>query len=350
MSLGLAALGLLLGSFCVVALGYLWFDRQAQFSAQTARLAAMEAMAGAPAAPAVLADDRAIADSAPFAQLRLLATHNSYRSAATPLGLFLMDLVKPGSAADLAYAHPPLSAQLNAGLRSFELDVRPRASDFVIAHVPLVDARTSAPDFALALHELALWSARNPGHLPLLVLLELKSDYAYLDPTLRAWDGDALARLDATVASALGARLLAPGELSPPDGEGRVTWPLIGALRGKIMVALLEDETWRVQYELRYPDLARRHLFTSAPGAAPATRFAILDDPQADSASIAAARSRGTVVRTRADANSVSNPRRLAAALASRAAIVSTDFPPGQPAPDGYVAALPGGRYADLVR
>ena len=116
------------------------------------------------------------------------------------------------------------------------------------------------------------------------------------------------------------------------------------------MVALLEDETWRVQYERRYPDLARRHLFTSAPGAAPATRFAILDDPQADSASIAAARSRGTVVRTRADANSVSNPRRLAAALASRAAIVSTDFPPGQPAPDGYVAALPGGRYADLVR
>jgi hypothetical protein len=56
-------------------------------------------------------------------------------------------------------------------------------------------------------------------------------------------------------------------------------------------------------------------------------RIQILNDPVADAASIRAARARGDIVRTRADADLADEPRRAAAALASGAQIISTDYP-----------------------
>jgi hypothetical protein len=329
-------------------------DGKAEFTAQAKRVEALRAEA--PAVSPSLAADLALRDDLPLDKLRLLATHNSYRRGAHPLGLFFIGLIQPDQPAKLAYAHAPLTQQLDEGLRSFELDLRARENDFVIAHVPLVDTRTWEPAFAPALEEIALWSDRNPRHLPIVLLFELKNDYAFLDPALKPWTAGAFDRLDATIRASLGARLFSPDDLSktlregkPATASGKRSWPTIATLRGRILVILHENEEYRAIYETGHPGLSGRAMFDCLPGGAPGAFFAILNEPVKDAAAIKAAVARGTIARTRADADLVLDPALLAAALASGAQIVSTDFPPGHAAPGGYTASLPEGRYFDLL-
>jgi len=317
---------------------------------QNARLASYRAEA--PAAAPSLAADLEIPDSTDFPRLRLLATHNSYRAAGTRLGLFLVGLVEPEWPAKLAYAHRPLREQLDSGVRSFEFDLRPKGRGFVLSHVPLVDQRSVAPDFALALEELALWSDRNPGHLPLVVIVEAKDDYAFLDPGLGPWDLAAFGRLDAALREGLGDRLYGPDEFRGeradlPGARALDGWPSVGELRGRILFVLHEDERFRSIYTRDRAALEGASLFTCAPADAPdSAGFAILNEAT-DLASIKGALREGLIVRTRADADLETSPGRLEAALVSFAQLVSTDFPPYAPAPDGYFASLPGGAYAD---
>lgn len=316
---------------------------------QAARLASYRAEA--PAAAPSLAADLEIPDGLPFARLRLLATHNSYRAAGSRLGLFLVGLVEPEWPAKLAYAHRSLREQLDAGVRSFELDLRPKGRGFVMSHVPLVDQRSVAPDFGLALEELALWSDRNPGHLPVVIIVEAKDDYAFLDPLLGPWDLAAFGRLDTALREGLGTRLYTPDEFRGdrpdlPTARWRDGWPNVSELRGRFVFVLHEDERHRATYTRDRSALEGAALFVCSPPGSPDSGFAILNDAT-DLASIKNALREGLIVRTRADADLETSAARLEAALVSFAQIVSTDYPPYAPAPDGYVASLPGGAYAD---
>jgi hypothetical protein len=344
-------------AFVALSIGYFSMSRASDFSAQRRRVAALRS--APPARAGSLAADLALPDETPFSSLRYLATHNSYRRSSDSLRLLYIGLVEPLWPEKLAYSHPALTEQLDSGIRSLELDVRARKGGFVLAHVPLVDDRTDEPDFALALEELAIWSGRNPGHVPLVVILELKDDYSFLDPALRKWDAAALDRLDAALRSGLGSKLLPPDELrgGKPTLAGALLergWPKLGAMRGRIIVVLHQDEALRRLYtegrtglEGR-PVLFGRAMLDCAPAGSPDEAVAILNEAIGDGAEIAARSAKGVLVRTRADADLVHSPELLAAALASGARIVSTDFPPGRPAPDGYVAALPGGRFLDV--
>ena len=333
-----AAIFLALG----VSVAALLADRGAEERNQVARVEALRAGDLGPSPSLVV--DRSIPDATPFSKLRLLASHNSYRRGSNGLGLFFIGIVKPGEPRNLAYAHKSLTEQLDLGFRSFELDLRPRGDHFILEHVPLVDPRTWEPDFALALEELALWSDRDPGHLPLVLLFELKNDYGFLDPSLGVWDGAAFDRLDAAIRKGLGRRLYAP------DDRRGGPWPNVGGLRGRIIVILHENEAYRAIYESGHPGLAGRAMFDCLPDGAPGAFFAILNEPFADAPKIASAEARGTIVRTMAGAGGDFRPGILAAALASGAQIVSTDFPIGYPpGPAGFVAALPGGKTVDIL-
>lgn len=351
-ALGIALLAVILfvlGSVLAFSL-----QRAADFKAQKSHLAALRAAPPAASASASLAFDRALPDGLPFDRLRLLATHNSYRRASGPLRLFFIGLFGPGWPAKLAYSNPPLIDQLDSGLRSFELDVRPRAKDFVLAHVPLVDDRSFEPDFALALDELALWSDRNPGHVPIVLLLELVEDYSFLDPALRPWNASAFDRLDAVLRSKLGKRLIEPDELRAGGVSLAASlrsrgWPILRAIRGRFIVILHKNEVYRAIYTKGRPSLEGRAMLDCAPPDSPDAAVDILNDPVADASAIRAESALGILVRTRADADLVRGPDLLGAALSSGARIVSTDFPPGRPAPDGYVGALPGGKTMDAL-
>jgi len=337
-------------AFVVISIAYFMISRSADIAAQRSRVAVLRSAPAA--ASASLATDLALPDRASFASLRYLATHNSYRRSSDALRLFYIGLVEPLWPAKLAYSHPSLTVQLDSGIRSLELDVRAREKGFALAHVPLVDDRTDEPDFALALEELAIWSGRNPGHVPLVLILELKDDYSFLDPSLKKWDAPALDRLDAALRAGLGPKLLSPDELR---GEAWTLallergWPRLGDIRGRIIVVLHEDETLRRLYTEGRPSLEGRAMLDCAPPGSPDEAVAILNDPVGDAPEITARSARGVLVRTRADADLERSSELLVAALASGARIVSTDFPPGRPASDGYVAALPGGRFLDLL-
>ncbi len=360
----LAALIALPALFVGGSIAYFKAGRAADFKSQLERLGelgslppggqAMVLRAGSPEA-LILTQGGAL--DRPINELRLAATHNSYHRQPDALRSFFLGLGAPGEPAKLAYSHRTLWEQLESGVRGFELDVRLRGERFEITHVPLVDDRTASPSLAGAFEELALWSARSPGHLPLFVLLELKNDWEVLDPKLRPFDRISLARLDALARDALGPLLFPPDEIrgayaSPLEAVRERGWPALGSALGRVFVIIHEDERYRDEYLAAYgPALKGGAFFTCAPeggssgAAAYDGLFAILNDP--GDPRIAAALAAGLIVRTRADADAMADPLKAAAALASGAQIVSTDYPPGGPAhASGYLFSFGGASAA----
>jgi hypothetical protein len=343
--------GIFIGAILLFIVGSIVFfrtGRAADFKDQAARMTALSTRGNA--RPSIsLAADLSLPDDLPLNHVRMIATHNSYRKHADPLRMFFVGRAQPGEPARLDYAHPALTAQLDAGVRSFELDVRLRGDVFETTHVPLVDDRSTVPDLRLGLRELVLWSERNPGHVPLVLLFELKNDYTFLDPGLRMIDGKGLDRLDALLRDALGSRLLTPDDVrggadALVNAIARRGWPPLSALRGRILAILHEDETYRLPYVREHPALEGRAMFTCAPLGSPDGGVAVIDDPVAGAAEIRERLARGWIVRTRADGDGVRGAAGLLAAISSGAQIVSTDFPPAYPAPDGYEASFGGGR------
>jgi hypothetical protein len=281
-------------------------------------------------------------DDLRYDELQVVATHNSYNLAPTWLQTEVIRLVEPGEADALQYDHATLTEQLDAGIRSFELDARWDGEHFWSVHVPLVGNRATAPDLALGLEEIALWSKRHPDHLPISIMVEIKDDYTFLDPRLRDFDADAAEALDALVAETLGERLFAPDDLAGAD------WPTVGELRDRVLLYFGDNEQVRELSLDGHPGLEGRNIFTSSKTGAADARFAIIDDPR--DPRVAEALAAGVIVRTRADADLATGAEQRDAALASGAQIVSTDFPPSEPqAGTGYIATFPDGSLIRAV-
>ncbi len=276
-----------------------------------------------------------VPEETPLDQLQYVATHNSTVIEPTPLQLFIIDLVEPGTADTLRYEHPDLTTQLENGIRAFELDPRNTGRRFTNTHVPLVANRSNAPDFALALAELDRWSDAHPGHAPIFIHLDLKEDYRFLDPTSGPWDEDAVWRLDDVVGNALGAKLITPGQL-----EERIGWPTLGESRGKFLVYI--DNSLDAAYEAL--GAGGSNVFVAREDGS--TRFAVRNDPTDREIAFIAAT--GVIVRTRADADTVTSTTRRAAAFESGANLITTDYPRGEPGPQGYLVQFDGGATVRL--
>lgn len=285
--------------------------------------------------------------------IQLVGTHNSYHRRADALRLFLIGLAQPGEPVKLRYSHAPLSEQFESGVRSIELDVRNRGGRFIVSHVPLVDDRTTCPDFRSALEEIRLWSEHTPGHVPVIVLLELKDDWTFLDPRLKPFDRAALDRLDGLIRDVFPA----DGLLTPDDVRSGAEslesailahgWPLLRNSRCRVMFILHENDEYRRLFIAGNPKLTGRAMFTCAPPGSPDAGVLILNDPVADGGRIRDLVRRGYLVRTRADADLLVDPARFRAALDSGAQIVSTDYPPSEPDPaTGYRCEFSGGATA----
>ena len=291
--------------------------------------------------------EQPIADAVPWDRVQTIATHNSYATAPSGLQRAILGIVRPGVAGTLDYGHPTLWRQFESGVRGIELDLRVHGDGALrLTHVPMLANGSNAPDFRLALEEIALWSASHPGHLPITVLIEFKSDYAFLDPSLADWDADALADVDDVLEERLGASLLRPGDLEGP------AWPATGALRDRVLVIMHPDAAVEASYaELPADEHAMFAAFAGEDRAGASAAidaaeqrpvFAVHNTP--DAAAIAPLVEAGAVVRTRADADLDTGAATRDRALGSGAQILSTDFASPETQPDtGYTVQFEDG-------
>lgn len=273
------------------------------------------------------ADDEADEDAGPAAadldltDLQIKATHNSYH------------VEKAGNTlADWKYTHVSLTEQLSEqGVRGVELDTHFNATsgEIEVHHLPGLDDGTTCGLLRQCLMELKAWSDDNPGHHVLFVQIEPKDAEINQTPDYEAY-ADAL---DAVLRETwTDKRIVTPadviatnrtlGEAIHVDG-----FPSIESTRNKLLVYLDEHADFSATYA---KTLRSRLAFpTSHPGEGTADTRAIVIANDPNDPATRAAVDQGLLVRTRAD--SVPLPSDLegqrAAALASGAQIVTTDFP-----------------------
>lgn len=288
----------------------------------------------------------ALADGLKFNELRYVATHNSYQNESVPELQMWYGIVSritfgavPANGGEFQLG--PLSAQLDGGVRSLEMDVETmktgKKTSFVCLHSPVLDMTTNSYNFALALREIRLWSKAHPQHLPLTVIIEPKVAMLPLQ-NMDVFTLENANLLDALLKKALGSRLVTPGDVlrgyeSFAQMRENDDWPTVQSLRGKVLVLLhstlvtnsyiRQDQTLRTQ--AMFPMLNVRD--ANKPYAA----FLLENDPKKlETQRQALIETEKFIVRTRADSFGKPDETPRKAALRSGAQILSTDYPPLQ--------------------
>jgi hypothetical protein len=314
-------------------------------------------------------------------EIQVLGTHNSYHVAPAP-----PMLAKLGpKARNIEYTHRPLIEQLSElDIRQFELDVfadpkgghfaRPAAfrivkgleplgpelfePGFKVLHTQDVDYRTTCGTLNTCLVAIRDWSRLNPWHVPILIMIEAK-DGVVEDPDGIGFvkpipiDAGALRRLDDEIRAVFDKDHV----ITPDRVRGRHAtlsaavqsdgWPLLRAVRGKILLALDNTDEHRVDYLRGNPSLEGRVLFVSSSPEDPSAAFIKMNESLGEEESrIRQNVKSGYLIRTRADiptdeARTGSTVRRDSA-FRSGAHYISTDYPEESPFGSGYRARLPG--------
>lgn len=280
-------------------------------------------------------------------EIQLIATHNSYKKRPNQLGIFFVSLYDGKEPSDIIYEHAPLTDQFNRGVRGIELDVRKRGNRLELTHVPLVDNRATSPDFTLALEEIKHWSDNNADHVPLMIMLELKSDWEMLDPWLKPIDKAILDEINETIQSVFSEdQLLCPDDVRAEGKtlEESITtngWPKLQDTQGKVMFIMLPNKSFRDMYHDGHESLEGRMIFTSSKQVGEDTAVIFMDNPDVEKITMLV--EKNYIVRTRADANMIVDDTRTQNAKASGAQILSTDYPPGEADVEtGYVCSFDG--------
>jgi hypothetical protein len=279
-------------------------------------------------------------------QIQIIGTHNSYHLRPSK------EILESPRGASLDYSHAPLRVQLEAGVRSFAIDIYQTEKDFRVLHIPVRDEGTNCETLKECLSEITKWSDQHPEHIPLIVFIEVKNLKQPIGDLVPA-DRDGMDRLEAMLWKQLTSKKL----LTPDDVRGDETtlefailnkgWPLLDSIRGKILIVLNAPEALQAYYTATAPSLKGRAMFVKVEPGQPEAAVVVSNDPRSEKTSDWIRK--GYLVRTRVDtgvkeaaANDVTNRD---AALENGSHILTTDFPLPTPHPKtGYVVALPQGQ------
>lgn len=322
-------------------------------------------------------------------QIQTLGTHNSYKQFISPPEFEILS-ERDETAFTREYGHEPITEQLKAGMRSFEIDVaydpegglylnpllhrlatekgmRPpplehqkelASPGFKVMHDPDIDYRVSCPTFKACLMELKVWSDQNRNHVPVLILV---------NPKVRPYDGliddpDGVKPLpfDASTFEALEKELLEVIPLdrliTPDEVRGHYAtlreaakagnWPLLGKSRGRFIVIILDRPPFSEPYYKGRTSLQGRAMFVYAPEGHPASVYYTIDDPIEEAELINALTSNGFLVRTRTEQDTIEvrsgDTTKRSAAFKSSAQFISTDYYLPNPNFSDYRVTLPG--------
>jgi hypothetical protein len=330
---------------------------------------------------------RAAVDALKMNALQTVGTHNSYKMAISPAEMANLRASNPKAADTLDYSHASLTEQLNDGARQLEIDfvydpeggryasplgrkMAPGTTPYdltamskpgmKVIHVPDIDYRAVCQPFTACLKEVRAWSKAHPDHVPILIIFNLKQDQIKVPGAvhLLPFDAKAMDAVDAEIRS-----VFKDSDLITPDRvQGRHAtlreavlaggWPTLKEARGRIMFAMDEQPAVTAVYRGARKSLEGRATFVNTDEASPAAAYLTLNEPVELQARIQAAVKAGFIVRTRADADTLEARRnevaRQAAAFASGAQYVSTDYMQPDTRFGPYEARLPGGGVARL--
>lgn len=302
-------------------------------------------------------------------EIQVIGSHNSYKQAMDP-GLKAMLTALGKDVEGLDYAHPRLMDQLNLGLRNLELDVfndpeggrfasplglrlladsgqagraydpegEMRKPGFKLMHVQDIDFRSHHFTLVGALKEMRAWSERHADHVPVIVLMNLKSGtIGFPGETVPlGFDEAAIAALEAEILGTLGReRLLLPDDVRGDSATLREAvmsrgWPKLEASRGRFVFVMDEGDPVRGVYLQGAGNLAGRVFFPTVGKDHPAAGIMVINDPVKRGQDIRDLVREGFIVRTRADAGTTemrkNDRRRFEAAMASGAQVISTDY------------------------
>ena len=319
-------------------------------------------------------------------QIQVIGTHNSYHAGIAPSESKVWQAKYADAYQALDYQHPPLPAQLDAGIRQIELDVFADTQGgryahpsgpvtaaaaglpadppfdpnhlmdkpgFKVMHVQDVDYRSTCQPFTACLQQVRDWSHAHPGHIPIFILVETKQGSS---PRLKLTEPEPFTSaifdaLDAEIRSVFPpAEIITPDDVrgSYPTLNAAVlagNWPTLSSARGKV-VFLLDQRPVGLVYLEGHSSLRGRVLFTNAePGQPDAAFLERNDGPAAD---ISALVRQGYLIRARTDADTkqarTNDISTRDAMIASGAQLLSTDYPLNEPArwPGNFVVAFPG--------
>ncbi len=330
---------------------------------------------------------RAAVDALKMNDIQVIGSHNSYKEAIAPKEMAALRARNPKAADTLDYSHPALTEQLNDGARQLELDyvydpeggryATPLGRKLVpdttpydltpyarpgmkVIHVPDIDYRSVCPLLVDCFKEIRAWSKAHPDHVPILIIFNLKQDQLKGVPgavQLLPFDAKAMDAADAEIRS-----VFKPGEIITPDmvrGKHKTlreavlagAWPTLKQARGKFILAVDEGPDVVAVYRGARKNLEGRMMFINSPSEdAPDAAYFTLNEATQLQARIQADVKAGFIVRTRADADTWEARRNdrapQAAAFASGAQYVSTDYMHPDTRFSSYEAHLPGGGLA----
>lgn len=332
-------------------------------------------------------------------QIQMIGSHNSYKEKPRPEVSSALAGLVPDLAAEIEYGHLPLGEQLeDHGVRQFEIDVladpdgglyaTPAALEvlgideapdpvmsepgFKVQHIQDIDFESTCLTLVACLGEIEQWSSANPDHLPVMVMVETKTDslaegaegLGFELPDLGVQFADP-PEMTAELFDALEAEVLSVFDedqlITPDDVRGDAEtleaavldggWPTLGESRGKVLFSLVDTGPSKDLYTAGAPSLEGRLFFTSGTPGEPDAAFVRVDDSTRDGEDLQRFAEAGYLIRTRTDSPGVHAPANDTSwrdsALASGAHYLSTDYyVVDQTLGTGYVVELPGGVVA----
>lgn len=276
-------------------------------------------------------------------EIAVMGTHNSYQLLATFPKRVLMkslQIITFGLVENKAvFEMDTFTLQLEQGVRNLEIDIETVDNggevSFIVTHKPILDNVTSAYDFAKALDEIVLWSNNNPGHIPVYLLIEPKSDVASIN-NMQNFSLEYALEFDRLLKEKLGDKLLTP-EIAMGDHESLEAmrtaddWPTLNEAAGKIVVLMHPcdvtqeyiDVDQSVKTQAMFPMLRFDSIDKSY------ASFILENDPEtAIENNKITIGEKNLMVRTRADDYPDFSDERYGFANKCGSQIITTDYPP----------------------
>ncbi|MGB3152897.1 MAG: Ca2+-dependent phosphoinositide-specific phospholipase C, partial [Maribacter sp.] len=203
-------------------------------------------------------------------------------------------------------------------------------------HVQDIDFRSQQLVFKEGLKELKQWSRKNPGHTPVVILINAKDSKIPTTTDPLPFTQTALDSIDLEINTIFTQEKLITPDLirgnydSLEEAILENGWPTLENLKGRFLFVLDEKEEKIERYVKNHMSLKNRILFVNSTEGNPEAAFRIINDPIKDFDYIRKLVAKGYMVRTRADAGTKEartlDYTRFEKAKASGAQVISTDY------------------------